>query len=283
MHVYRQKIHDAHREHESEASRHRKQWLQDKLEYDGNRMKKYLPSAFGRTPTGTQMTQRLVNHYPAGTVPNIVSHCIADIIDGVVVKVQNSINDPPFRPYQAPPPLDVKSVIVDESTGATLAQHQARFQVPFQKEVQSISAKLTAAEEDRKRIWKKLTKAKQEFESPEFQMSARSRAIASAPPLRTSSAQAAPGVDPRTQMSSYAPSRGGDMRYAQGYAPSGNVNVTDSKYSAARVRDRIANDGTVAPVNPPVKTADGYYQRPTGRSRKGMDWDPVNGVWVPQR
>lgn len=56
---------------------------------------------------------------------------------------------------------------------------------------------------------------------------------------------------------------------------------SDSKYSAARVRERIANDGTVAPVTIPKKTKDGLFQRPAGRRRKGMEWDAVRGIWVP--
>jgi hypothetical protein len=56
---------------------------------------------------------------------------------------------------------------------------------------------------------------------------------------------------------------------------------SDSKYSAARVRERHANDGTVAPVTMPKKTKEGLYARPAGRTRKGMEWDSVRGVWVP--
>jgi hypothetical protein len=56
---------------------------------------------------------------------------------------------------------------------------------------------------------------------------------------------------------------------------------SDSKYSAARVRERISSDGTVAPVTTPKKTKEGLYQRPAGRTRKGMEWDAVRGIWVP--
>ena len=57
----------------------------------------------------------------------------------------------------------------------------------------------------------------------------------------------------------------------------------ESKYSTARVRQRTASDGTVAPVSTPKKTKDGLYQRPAGRTRKEMEWDAVRGVWVPSR
>jgi hypothetical protein len=55
----------------------------------------------------------------------------------------------------------------------------------------------------------------------------------------------------------------------------------ESKYSAAKVKERIAPDGSVMPVSEPKKTKDGLYQRPAGRTRKGMDWDAVRGIWVP--
>jgi hypothetical protein len=54
----------------------------------------------------------------------------------------------------------------------------------------------------------------------------------------------------------------------------------ESKYSAAKVRKRIAPDGSVLPVSEPKKTNDGLYQRPAGRTRKGMDWDAERGIWV---
>ena len=57
----------------------------------------------------------------------------------------------------------------------------------------------------------------------------------------------------------------------------------DSKYSKARINERKSADGTVAPVSEPKKTKDGLYVRPAGRTRKGMEWDAVNGVWVPQQ
>jgi hypothetical protein len=64
----------------------------------------------------------------------------------------------------------------------------------------------------------------------------------------------------------------------------GGVNSTggsESKYSAARVKERIGADGTVAPVSEPKLTKDGLYVRPAGRTRKGMDWDALRGIWIP--
>ena len=56
--------------------------------------------------------------------------------------------------------------------------------------------------------------------------------------------------------------------------------VAESKYSAARVKERKASDGTVKPVEQP-KLKDGLFLRPAGRTRKGMEWDAVRGIWIP--
>ena len=70
-------------------------------------------------------------------------------------------------------------------------------------------------------------------------------------------------------------------RTIQTLPPAAAAAGSASKYSAARVRERFAHDGTVAPVTTPKKTQEGLYQRPAGRTRKGMEWDAVRGVWVP--
>ena len=113
-----------------------------------------------------------------------------------------------------------------------------------------------AAEEERKRAWKKLMKVKAELEQV-------SGSEGGAPAATTS-------YTPKSRTS----------RGLEGYAPSGGVNTSDSKYSLARVRERIGTDGSVEPISKKIG-ADGQYQRPTGRGRKGMDWDAVRGVWIP--
>ena len=57
---------------------------------------------------------------------------------------------------------------------------------------------------------------------------------------------------------------------------------TRSKYSIEKVRARMFADGSVLPVGSPKRGKDGLYLRPAGRQRKGMDWDGVNGRWVPE-
>jgi hypothetical protein len=268
MMAFRNQMQQLVQEYERKKSAMKLRWLEEKKQYDANRMKKYLPSSWRNKPVGTQITQKVCNHYPETSNGHIVSNCLADVIDGVIIKLQSNAQDEPFKPFEGPQRPDPNILVVDRSTGETFAQRQQRHTVQMQKEVQSLTVKLAAAEEERKKAWKKLQKAKMEFEAPEFQMAARMQKGGS------SRAQ-------HTQRSSYMPNRSNSMRTAQGYAPTGQVNVSDTKYSSARVSDRVANDGSVAPVNKPKKTADGYYQRPTGRGRKGMTWDAVNGRWVP--
>lgn len=55
------------------------------------------------------------------------------------------------------------------------------------------------------------------------------------------------------------------------------------RYSVQSVQARHMNDGSVIPVTQPKLLPNGEYQRPIGRQRKGMDWDPVRGVWIPDR
>jgi hypothetical protein len=53
------------------------------------------------------------------------------------------------------------------------------------------------------------------------------------------------------------------------------------KYTVEKVRERIFPDGSVKPVTMPKQNDKGLYYRPAGRQRKGMDWDAVNGRWIP--
>ncbi|KAL7522157.1 hypothetical protein ACHAWX_006853 [Stephanocyclus meneghinianus] len=54
------------------------------------------------------------------------------------------------------------------------------------------------------------------------------------------------------------------------------------RYSLQNVAARKLNDGTVVPVTQPKKLPNGEYARPIGRQRKGMEWDSIRGVWIPE-
>ena len=119
-----------------------------------------------------------------------------------------------------------------------------------------------AAEEERKRLWKRLIKQKSEAEQ-----AGRAPSIAGH--------QGGAGA--------YTPARRNPI---ESFAPTVGVNTQDHKYSASAtskaLKDRVAADGSIEPPQK-RKGPDGLYQRPAGRGRKGMDWDPVRGVWIPQR
>jgi hypothetical protein len=52
-------------------------------------------------------------------------------------------------------------------------------------------------------------------------------------------------------------------------------------YGVEAVKARMAVDGSIKPVTTPKQGKDGLYVRPAGRQRKNMDWDAVNGKWIP--
>ena len=148
-----------------------------------------------------------------------------------------------------------------------------------QKQLTGLNVRFNASEEERKKAWKKTMKTKAETQ-PEPISGRRGRTLdlsnyhlIPVPALRNSGQQIVPRYEhARSAVATYTPP---STSYAHGAGGS------ESKYSAARVKERISNDGTVAPVTEPKRTADGLYQRPAGRTRKGMQWDAMRGIWVP--
>lgn len=53
------------------------------------------------------------------------------------------------------------------------------------------------------------------------------------------------------------------------------------RYSEQNVRARKNPDGTVLPATAPKLLPDGTFAKPSGRQRKGMDWDAIKGCWFP--
>ena len=64
-------------------------------------------------------------------------------------------------------------------------------------------------------------------------------------------------------------------------APSTNSVTHQARYSQTAIKNRTYDDGSVAPAVPTMRGDNGLFQRPSGRSRKGMEWDGVHGVWRP--
>jgi hypothetical protein len=278
---YRAKVQKVQSEYDVAEAIRKNRWLKDKADYDASRLKKLFPSHWNRSPTGTQITQMVSNAYGENSTAGIISKCVADIVDAVVIKATSHVKDEPFPDFQVEPRPDFNGYVIDQSTGETLGQQQLRIQGNLQKDIQALTIKLNAAEQKRESTWKKLVKAKSEYESPQFQ-NANYGMPGSVPSLRSTGAQSVPSTYTSSRVPSYVPNRGDAIRTAERYAPSGGIAATDSKYSAAKVRERVGADGSVKPVTTPKQDPDGLYQRPSGRTRKGMDWDPVRGVWVPQ-
>lgn len=296
---FRARLAKIKQQYEVNVALQKQHWQKQKAEHDANRIKKLLPTSWNTVPMGTPLTETVVSKYREGTIPHVVAMCVADIVDAVEIKLTNpQVQDERFEDFKPPPPPDVTTLVVDQNTGETMSQQIQRAQRGFQQELQAVTVKLSAAEEERKRTWKRMLKIKAEVE-------------------QANSGGSQFGSSRQNQMPSYTPGRRDHARGLEVLAPpGGNVNISDSKYSAARVKERIRNDGSVEPISKSVG-ADGKYLRPPGRGRKGTnlqsstsgcslsallcstslifvlpfrpnstlqgcDWDCERGVWVPQ-
>ena len=202
------------------------------------------------------------------------------MVDVAIMNFEGKLPKSEFDEFVPPPAPDMNQV-VNAQTGETISQEQQRIEGEFQHKVNSLNVRLQNSEEERKRAWKKMLKTKAEFDVPHVYQTTASTGLSRRsnikldlnnyhmvplPALRTSAQQ----VMPRELAAARAS--------LPSYTPPGE---SESKYSAARVRERISADGSVAPVTEPKKTKEGLYQRPAGRTRKGMQWDALKGIWKP--
>jgi len=252
-------------------SNEKQHWLMGYRQFNRSKLKQMLPSYNGKQPVGTPLTQQY------GSRPDIFSQqvgaCLADVVDAVDMVDRGMLHLPR---YSAVPPTEPQVDI--ERLKQLVSQ--------LESERESRIRSLVASEEARKHAWKKMLKTKAEFEVPHQQrQSYGSRKgmmvnlsnyhTIPLPILRHSYQEQVPNqmIEARPSLPSYVPARSP----VQPSKP-----ASESRYSAARVRERISEDGTVAPVSEPKQTKDGLYLRPAGRTRKGMEWDAVRGIWVPQ-
>ena len=260
----------------------RNKWQKDKQEHDVTQTKSAMPTNWGRQPAGTSITSGWVR---APGLPNLIGTCVADLVDGAIMLSEGKIRKEQFREFALPTD---KYNAVDPQTGESMAQQHLRLDAEIRKDMNLINERLNASEKERERAWKKMLKTKAEFELPhsqnqpgnsrrKMQIDLTNYHLMPVPSLRASSQEAMPqeSAGARPQVASYTPPR---SSLPDGFDDAGG---SASKYSAARVRERISNDGTVAPVSEPKKSKDGLYQRPAGRTRKGMQWDALKGIWVP--
>jgi len=275
-HSQRMEISKVKNDYAMQVTLARARWQKRKEAWELQKAKKAMQGMYGQMPIGTSHTQHASRHH--NQIYNTVGLALGRIVDAVVLKVEGGLSDgDQFEPFVPPPSPNFDGMIVNEATGETFGDRSRRVENSARNQLQSLSTRLQQSEEDRKRAWRKLLKTKAEYEVPSAGNRRRLDQTAinaiPVPPLRGSSV-----VPPSAAQYQPAP--------VAAYVPPVRHNPLEedsaqSKYSAARVRERIAEDGTVKPVTMPKRDKDGLYMRPAGRTRKGMNWDAVRGMWVP--
>jgi hypothetical protein len=168
------------------------------------------------------------------------------------------------------------------------------------KQIDDLNKKLTQCEEIRAQKWSKLIKvqgemdkAKQQKKSNRYSYSNAQTALQTASSVQQTVAAMQMAKKEKAESQSISQYQAPARHVSSGYHPNRATatntnqggpttkNPYGDRYSADNVRARIGADGSVVPVSAPKKTSDGLYMRPAGRQRKGMEWDAVNGRWIP--
>ena len=239
---------------------------------------------------GTDFTSSrcMSNNLIVAQVSASLAHCVDTVVDRVERRwISNSVLDQctrePFPPFNYPG--NPREDIIINDAGETVGQVQAR----IQQQIKKVSKLLATCETNRAQKWSKLMKAKADNEngSSQRQRSVQAQVQATQQRSRYNVAQtnrksAAAAVQSQSQMAYGQGKVKVKMGAGAGAGVSNYKPSMDPKYSIEAVKARMASDGSVRPINVPKKTNDGLFMRPAGRQRKGMDWDAVNGKWVPQ-
>ena len=274
----RQELTKAHSDYTIAYTAAKQRWLKEKFEYDMKKSHSVLPTKWGSQPLGTELIKNY-RHMNRSNIQRVtVGQTLADIVDGGILAAQGKAPIQRFKDFVPPPAPGMNA-----QTGENMAQRQHRVEMEYRKQYTTIDAKFQKNEADGARAWRKVMKAQAEINAVSGYTGRGVRIHMGnynqipVPPIRGST---------RQNVSNHAythPTSAKPASYASS-APSKNMTFIDmTKYSAAKVKQRKSADGTVAPVSKPKKTKDGLYLRPAGRTRKGMQWDSVNGVWVPDR
>lgn len=279
-------------DYDLEVAISRSRWQKQKDAHGADLARRTVPSAFSKPTIGTPFTASAISRQDQ--VTSEVGATVANVVDVVVIRSESGWrNNDGCEDFNPPLPPNATSLVLDQNTGETLRQRQERLESTLRKELADMGTNLHASEEARKKAWKKLLKTKAEFDIPHqlisnaggrksrMQFDPNQFHLLPVPPLRASSVAIVPppaSYAAPPSIPSYVPQA---PRAAPPPAPISVASHGESKYSAAKVRERIAPDGSVMPVSMPKKTKDGLYQRPAGRTRKGMDWDALRGIWVP--
>lgn len=257
-------------------------WNNGRVQFEMNKLNRLLPSRNGLSPFGTQLIQHYRTRPDRVSLSEIVGGCLADIVDCVEGIAQGVVLNERYGSILPPPAQSIATPDAAEHQQKTKALEAAR-----RTDFNAVTLRLRTSEGERLRAWRKILKTKAEFDIPHHHVSSHGSVkiiqldqhnctTLALPALTLAARQSVPQeFAGRSSIASYTP------LHTVRTAPVGSLTMSDSKYSTARVRERIAVDGTVAPVTEPKITKDGLFQRPVGRTRKGMKWDSVRGIWIP--
>lgn len=271
----RQELTKAHNDYTIAYTTAKQLWMKEKYEYDMKKSQAVLPTKWGSKPYGTETIKKYMQDASSNVEKMTVGQTLADIVDGSILASEGKAPMERFKDFVPPPAPGMNA-----ETGENMAQRQHRVEMEYRKQYSAIDAKFQKSEVERTRAWRKMTKAQAELHSMPSEhrggygrgtrINPSNHHLIPLPSLRTSAQQSIPRelTQQISPVASYTPPASADYY---------------SKYSAAKIRERKSADGTVAPVSEPKKTKDGLYLRPAGRTRKGMQWDAVNGVWVPRQ
>ena len=261
------------------------EWMKRLQSFNNEKLNNSLKSRWNQQAQGTPYT----GHY--GNLPDPirkeVARCGADLVDAVEMIAEGKLANPKFNEPFVPPPDNMTRLSeIDHSSGQPLAQQRQRIQQHYKKESDALAQQFRQAEEERQRCWRRMLKVKGELNIPQLVVSNhrptqipitdQNYHLIPLPSIAMAGFESVPReMDvSRSVLPTYIPAH--NTR-----APAPTVGDSESKYAIARVRARISADGSVAPVTLTKRGPDGLYARPAGRTRKGMDWDAVNGKWVP--
>jgi len=271
----RQELTKAHSDYTIAYTTAKQLWLKEKYAYDMKKSRAVLPTKWGSQPIGTEIIKKYLHNSRLNVQAATICQTLADVVDGSIMIAEGKAPFQRFKDFVPPPAPGMNA-----QTGENMAQRQHRIEMEYRKQYNVIDAKFQKSEGDRGRAWRKVMKAQADINSVSGNTRGARVTLSNyqtipVPVIRSSAQQ--------SLSSQYIQQSAKLTPYTAPISTLTRTPVDMSKYSIAKVNQRKSADGTVAPVSEPKKDKDGLYLRPAGRTRKGMQWDAVNGVWVPER
>jgi hypothetical protein len=237
-------------------------------------------------------TQKEVSSSLAHVVDTVVRRSESGwVSDDVIDQVHGGEQYTPFN-YKNSPEIEIPVTARGENWNQFIDR--------VTKQIEDLNKKLVQYEEIRAQKWSKLIKvqgemdkAKQQKKSNRYSYSNAQTALQTASSVQQTVAAMQMAKKEKAESQSISQYQAPVRHVSSGYHPNRAAAINTNqgglttknpygdRYSADNVRARIGADGSVVPVSAPKKTSDGLYMRPAGRQRKGMEWDAVNGRWIP--